>query len=40
MFNKLYSHYKATWDFEMRLTKANMTYADAWEKSQEDEEWF
>lgn len=40
MFNKLYSHYKSTWDLEMRLTKANMTYEDAWNKSQAEEEWF
>ena len=40
MFNKLYGHYKAMWDMEMRLTQANMTYADAFVKSQKDEEWF
>jgi hypothetical protein len=40
MFNKLYGHYKSNWDLEMRLTKANMTYAEAFIKSQKDEEWF
>lgn len=40
MFNKLYSHYKANFDLEMRLSKANMTYAEAFAKSQKEEEWF
>lgn len=40
MFNKLYGHYKNNWDFEMRLTHGNMTYAEAYVKSQQDEEWF
>lgn len=40
MFNKMYGHYKDTWDFEMRLSKANMTHAEAYAKSQADEEWF
>ena len=39
-FNKLYGHYKTTWDLEMRLMHANMTHAEAYKKSQEDEEWF
>ena len=39
-FNKLYQHYKDDWDMEMRLTAAHMTYADAFKKSQEAEEWF
>lgn len=39
MFNKLYGHYKDTWDYEMRLSKANMTYAEAFVKSQKEEEW-
>ena len=39
MFNKLYEHYKDSFDLEMRLTKANMTYKEAFEKSQEDESW-
>lgn len=39
MFNKLYGHYKNTFDFEMRLTKANLTYKEAFVKAQEDEEW-
>lgn len=40
MFNKLYGHYKNNWDMEMRLRKANMTYAELFIKSQQDEEWF
>ena len=40
MFNKLYGHYKDTWDFEMRLSHINMTYEEAFIKSQQDEEWF
>jgi hypothetical protein len=40
MFSKLYQHYKNNFDTEMRLTKANMTYAEAEIKSQKEEEWF
>lgn len=40
MFNKLYGHYKNNWDLEMRLSNANMTYREAYIKSQKDEEWF
>jgi len=40
MFNRLYGHYKDMWDYEMRLTKVNMTHAEAFAKSQKDEEWF
>jgi len=40
MFNKLYDHYKDSFDIEMRLTKANVTYAEAFNKAQADEEWF
>lgn len=40
MFNKLYGHYKTVWGLEMRLTKGNMTYEEAYIKSQQDEEWF
>lgn len=40
MFNRLYDHYKQDFDFEMRLWNANVTYEDAWVKSQKDEEWF
>ena len=39
MFNKLYGHYKDTWGLEMRLARADMTYAEAYAKSQQDEEW-
>ena len=40
MFNKLYGHYKNTFDMEMRLKKANVTYREAYEQSMKDEEWF
>ncbi len=40
MFNKLYKHYKNDWDLEMRLNHANMTYDQAYQKSQKSEEWF
>ena len=40
MFNKLYGHYKDTWDMEMRMNKANVTYKELYLKSQQDEEWF
>ena len=33
MFNKLYAHYKNSWDLEMRLTKANITYAELKKKN-------
>ena len=40
MFNKLYGHYKDMWSLEMRLMQSNTTYAEAYAKSQRDEEWF
>ena len=40
MFNKLYSHYKDTFDLEMRLYNSNMTYAEAHAKALKDAEWF
>jgi len=40
MFNKLYEHYKTNFDIEMRLTKANITYEEAFIRSQKEEEWF
>lgn len=39
MFNKMYGHYKDNFDLEMRLKNANMTYEEAYKKSQEAEEW-
>lgn len=39
MFNKLYGHYKKMWDFEMKLSNANMTHEQWFIKSQQDEEW-
>ena len=38
-FNKLYLHYKNDFDYEMRLTRANVTYKEAFVKSQQEEEW-
>lgn len=40
MFFKLYQHYKDTFDLEMRLRNANMTYEDAYENAEKAEEWF
>lgn len=40
MFNKLYGHYKNTFDYELRLTKANVTYKEAYAQAQKEEEWF
>lgn len=40
MFFKLYQHYKDTFDLEMRLRNANMTYEDAYESAEKAEEWF
>lgn len=40
MFNRLYACYKADWDNEMMMTRAGMTYAEAYRKSQQQEEWF
>ena len=39
-FNKLYQHYKDNWDLEMLMTASRMTYKDAHEKQQQNEEWF
>ena len=39
LFNKLYSHYKNDFDLEMRLKNANITYSEAFAKSQKAEEW-
>lgn len=40
MFGRLYQHYKDDFDLEMMLWKGHQTYADAYKKSQQDEEWF
>lgn len=40
LFDKLYGHYKDDWDYEMRLKNANMTYKEAYIKSQKAQEWF
>ena len=39
LFSRLYGHYKADWDMEMRLRAANCTYAEAFIRAQKDEEW-
>lgn len=38
-FNRLYKNYKNDFDMELRLKQANMTYAEAYIKSQKEEEW-
>lgn len=40
LFNKMYKHYKDTFDMELRLKNANITYQEAFTKQQESEEWF
>ena len=40
MFNELYQHYKDDFDMEMRMKKANVTYAEAHARAQKAEEWF
>lgn len=40
MFNKLYKHYKNDFDLEMRLKRANLTYAEIYQQSQQAQEWF
>ena len=40
MFNKLYPHYKNDFDLELRLKLTNTTYAEAYNKAQEAQEWF
>ena len=39
-FNKLYKHYKDTFDLELMLTQSRTTYAKAYELQQQEEEWF
>lgn len=40
LFNKLYKHYKDTFDMELRLKNANVTYEEAFNKGQQEQEWF
>ena len=40
LFNKLYKHYKDTFDIELRLKNNNLTYQEAFSKQQESEQWF
>ena len=40
MFNKLYKHYKNTFDIEMLMTNAHIGYEKLQEKMMSEEEWF
>lgn len=40
LFNKLYHHYKNAFDLEMRLHQTNTTYAEAYQKDIDAQEWF
>ena len=40
LFNKLYAHYKDAFDLELRLRQTKTTYADAYRRSQDAQEWF
>ena len=40
LFNKLYSHYKNTFDLELRLKLTGNTYESAEKKANEAQEWF
>lgn len=40
LFNKLYAHYKDDFDLEMILRASNTTYAELYEKTQKQQEWF
>ena len=39
LFYRLYQHYKDDFDNEMRMQKANVTYAEAYARAQKSEEW-
>ena len=39
-FNKLYDHYKNTFDLELTMTKKGVTYAKLAELQIQEEEWF
>ena len=39
MFNKLYKHYKNTFDLEMMMTKASIGYEKLQDKLMSEEEW-
>lgn len=40
LFNKFYKNYKDDFDLEMMLKKTGTTYAKAYKKAQDSEEWF
>ena len=39
-FNKLYQHYKNSFDMELMLNRYRTTYQEYEEKQMENEEWF
>lgn len=39
LFNRMYAHYKNAFDMELMLWRAGMTYAEAYAKSQQEQEW-
>jgi hypothetical protein len=40
LFNRLYAHYKDDFDLETVLRASNTTYAELYEKTQKEQEWF
>lgn len=40
LFNKLYQHYKNTFDYELALRLSGTTYAEAADKANKAELWF
>lgn len=40
LFNKLYAHYKDDFDLETILRASSTTYAELYEKTQNEQEWF
>ena len=40
LFNKLYMHYRNSFDYELMLQKLGKTYAEADQAANDAEEWF
>ena len=40
LFNKLYQHYKNSFDLELRLKYTGTTYEEAYKKAEKAQEWF
>lgn len=40
LFNRLYKHYKNSFDLEMRLKNSGTTYEEAYQKLNDAQEWF